>query len=113
MPAMLRLKLRRALIEPAVTVLETRQLPGGAAATMQIDGLLCSLCASNVRRGLAGIDGVTKAQVSLDTGIAEIEYNPAPADRQALTAAVNRRIILRPLRRAIALVAKAFAGDRP
>jgi copper chaperone CopZ len=99
----------RALIEPKVSVLDVREAGGVATATLQVDGLLCSACAANVRCRLEKTRGVHSATVDLETALATVAYDPAQASPGDLIAAVDSTVILRPLRRLL----ERFAGRRP
>jgi len=55
---------------------------------LKVDGMTCGGCASSVRRVLMAVPGVKHADVSLDEGTAKVEYDPALARREQLTAAV-------------------------
>jgi Cu+-exporting ATPase len=75
------------------------------ATTLHIDGLVCSACASRVRSRLERVDGVTGASVDLATGDARVHCDSARAGPEALIAAAEGAVILRPLRRWIARAA--------
>jgi copper chaperone CopZ len=96
---MFRIIPHRALVEPHATVAAVETEDGAARATLRIDGLLCSACAANVRGRLERLDGVSSARVDLDRGEACVDYDPARATPDALVAAVEGAVILRPLRR--------------
>jgi copper chaperone CopZ len=99
---MFRLIPHRALIEPRAAVIRTEPTNGGSTTTLRIDGLLCSACAANVRGRLERVPGVRSARVDLETGEAAVECDPALATPEALVAAVESAVILRPLRRFLA-----------
>jgi copper chaperone len=102
---MFRLIPHRALIEPKARVARVDETAEGAEATLRIDGLLCSACAANVRRRLERVDGVRSAEVDLERGEAEVSYDPARTSPEALVAAVEGAVILRPVRRLLAALA--------
>ncbi len=108
MPPMFRIIPRRAFIEPRASVAAVDAGDGSAVAYLRIEGLLCSACAANVRGRLERVDGVGSAQVDLERGEAQVTYDPDRATPQALTAAVERTVVLRPLRRLLA----ALRGHR-
>lgn len=43
-------------------------------ATLTVTGMACEGCASKVKQALAMIEGVTQANVALDTGSVDISY---------------------------------------
>ena len=82
---------------------ETSQGPdANACTTLQVEGLLCSVCAARVQAALESLPGVRKAEVDLDTGSAIVEHDRARAGTRALVTAVESRVVLRPLRRVLA-----------
>jgi len=99
---MFRLIPHRAFVEPRAAVTTLSGDDAETSATLRIDGLLCSACASNVQRRLEGVDGVRSADVDLDRGVAQVRYDPACATPAALVEAVESAVILRPLRRLLA-----------
>ena len=74
----------------------------GAAARLRIDGLLCSACATNVRRRLEAVDGVRSARVDLAHGEGLVTYDPGRVTPQALIDAIEGAVVLRPARRLLA-----------
>jgi len=57
--------------------------------TLNIDGMSCGGCVKSVTRILADIDGVAKAEVSLENKNAVIEFDPAKTNAAALIDAVE------------------------
>ena len=57
--------------------------------TLHIDGMTCGGCVKSVTRILTGIDGVAKAEVSLENKNAVIEFDPAKTNAAALIDAVE------------------------
>ena len=102
---MFRIIPRRALIEPKATVEHVEAGEICSTATMHIDGLVCSVCASNVRRGFEQLDGVRSADVDLESGEARIEYDPSRVAPEDLVAAVERKVLLPKARRLLATIA--------
>lgn len=51
----------------------------------------CPTCASTVERALAGIDGVEEVEVHYTTGRVGVEYDPAVADPDDFTAAIENQ----------------------
>ena len=103
---MFRIIPHRALIEPKAAVARVEASGGRAIATLRIDGLLCSACATSVRRHLESVNGVRDAQVDLERGEAQVGYDTARTDPAALIAAVERAVVLRPARRLLAALGR-------
>ena len=99
---MFRILPRRALIEPTATVQRIEAGESCSTATVHIDGLVCSVCASNVRSGFEQLDGVRSATVDLDSGEARIEYDPDRVRPEDLVAAVERIVLFPKARRLLA-----------
>ena len=54
--------------------------------TLKIGGMTCGGCVASVQRVLKALDGVARADVSLEKNEATVEYEPArvkPADLEA------------------------------
>ncbi len=92
---------RRALIEPKATVQHIAAGEDCSTATLHIDGLVCSVCASNVRGRLEQVAGVREAQVDLATGEARVVYDATVTAPEALVAAVDRAVLFPKVRRLI------------
>lgn len=60
-----------------------------AKTVLTIDGMSCSGCVASVRGRLDGIEGVVAHDVSLERGEAEVAYDPARTDPEAIAAAVS------------------------
>ncbi|MBB5192529.1 copper chaperone [Silvimonas terrae] len=58
-------------------------------ATLNINGMSCSGCASTVSRVLKNINGVQSAAVNLDAASALVEFDPALTGPEAFKAAVE------------------------
>ena len=56
---------------------------------LNIDGMSCGGCVKSVTRILADIDGVAKAEVSLENKNAVIEFDPATTNASALIDALE------------------------
>ena len=102
---MFKLKPLRMLIAPRARV----TLQGDDSATVEIDGLVCSLCASRVAAALGKVDGVEAARCDLETGSAEVQLS-RPVDSSALAAAVVRAAIAMPIRHAIERIVMRWRG---
>lgn len=57
--------------------------------SLHIDGMTCGGCVKSVTRILADIDGVAKAEVSLENKNAVIEFDPAKTNAAALIDALE------------------------
>ena len=55
---------------------------------LKITGMTCGGCVNSVRRVLLAVPGVRSADVSLDQGTARVEFDPAVARPEQLSAAV-------------------------
>jgi len=56
--------------------------------TLKIEGMMCSHCVAHVKKALEGVDGVSNADVSLDSKSAVVTL-AKPVDNKVLTAAVK------------------------
>jgi|APFEC2959095136_1045048.scaffolds.fasta_scaffold02414_4 mercuric ion binding protein len=63
---------------------------GERTVTLSIDGLVCPICARNVKSALERVAGVTNVQVSVKDKIAVVVYDDASVDVNALTGATAR-----------------------
>ena len=108
---MFRIIPHRAFIEPQASVTSVVTAAEGATASLRIDGLLCSACSTNVRGRLEAVEGVRSAHVDLVRGEGRVTYDPERATPQALVAAIEGAVVLRPVRRLLA--ALAGHGSRP
>lgn len=54
-----------------------------------VKGMTCMGCISSVKRVLGSIDGVAKAEVSLEKAQAEISYDPGKTSLETLKAAIE------------------------
>ena len=61
----------------------------GAKATLDVSGMTCGSCASQVQTALLGVDGVKAATVDPKTGKAEVTYDAAKTTPEKLAAAIN------------------------
>ncbi len=57
--------------------------------TLNIGGMTCGSCVKSVTRILEGVNGVAKAEVSLENKAAVIEFDPAQTNSAALIEAVE------------------------
>jgi copper chaperone CopZ len=88
---------RRLFRFPSASVVSSNN----TASVIAVDGLVCDVCASRVRRSLGRVPEVRSAEVDLETGIVTVSHDRTVSTRQ-LTHAAERPVILRPLRRALA-----------
>jgi copper chaperone CopZ len=54
---------------------------------LQIDGMSCGHCVASVKKALGEVDGVAVDSVSV--GSADLRYDPASTDREAILGAVS------------------------
>jgi copper chaperone len=57
--------------------------------TLKISGMTCSGCVASVQRVLSALDGVTRADVSLDRNEASVSYEPGRVTPDDLKAAIE------------------------
>lgn len=57
--------------------------------TLNIDGMTCNGCVASVTKILQGVDGVASAEVSLADKRAEVAFDAAKTNPEALIAAVE------------------------
>ena len=57
--------------------------------TLNIEGMTCGSCVKSVTRILEGVNGVTKAEASLEHKNAVVEFDPALTSPAALIEAVE------------------------
>ena len=72
---------------PPVHAVET-ETPG--ELTLPIEGMTCASCVGRVEKALAGVPGVTLANVNLATENATVQFDPAVVTADQLDAAVER-----------------------
>ncbi|GBQ28475.1 heavy-metal-associated domain-containing protein [Gluconacetobacter azotocaptans] len=58
-------------------------------ATLKIEGMTCNGCVSAVKKALERTDGVSSADVALDTGNARVTYDATRTTPARLRAAVE------------------------
>jgi copper ion binding protein len=58
-------------------------------ATLKVQGMSCNHCVMHVTQALEGLDGVKEANVSLDKGVAVVEYDEGKVDLAAMKEAVE------------------------
>jgi copper chaperone len=58
-------------------------------ATIKVDGMSCGGCSSRVGTLLKELPGVTKADVELASGLAQVEFDAAKVDHQALLTVIR------------------------
>jgi copper chaperone len=56
---------------------------------LKVNGMTCSGCVSSVRNVLESIQGVSRAEVSLEKAQATVTYDPAKADVNRMKEAVT------------------------
>lgn len=60
-----------------------------ATTTLKIDGMTCGHCVQAVTQALKGTDGVHNAQVDLQAGRAQVEYEESQTNPGDLAAVVT------------------------
>jgi mercuric ion binding protein len=63
---------------------------GERTVTLSVDGMVCPICARNVKNALERVAGVTNVQVSVKDKTAVIVYDDASTDVNILTGATAR-----------------------
>lgn len=71
---------------------------GARRSELEIDGLVCGVCASRAEGALRSVPGVRAARVDLEGGRATIEHGDAAPDPAQLAAALDAVVIARPWR---------------
>ncbi len=75
---------------PAVAAGTPAQPVNFTLATLPIEGMSCGSCASDVKRTLKGLDGVSTVDVSLAQRNATVAYDPKKVKPEQIQAAVNK-----------------------
>lgn len=99
----MRLQLRNLFVLPRARALSPERDGNGQVLRLEIDGLVCALCAGRVRAALAGLPGVTSARVDLATGTAVVRAC-IPLSPQSVQEAVQGRVIFPWARRLLATI---------
>ncbi|MBF7024977.1 copper chaperone CopZ [Staphylococcus kloosii] len=60
-----------------------------ATKTIQVEGMSCEHCKSAVSGALNNLDGVSQADVNLEAGTVEVNYDDAKVDDAAMTEAIE------------------------
>ena len=61
----------------------------GTKLTLEVEGMTCGECATTVYKTLKAVDGVTAVNVDHKQGAAQIRFDPAKTNAEALVAALN------------------------
>lgn len=61
----------------------------GTHVALAVSGMTCGGCATSVHTALMGVEGVTGAQVDLQTGVVQVSYDTAKATTEKMLAAVS------------------------
>lgn len=67
--------------------------PWPSRVWVEIDGMVCDICARRVRKGLESLDGVLQAEVDLDMGGAVLITSGKVTDEE-LARAIKGKVIL-------------------
>jgi copper chaperone CopZ len=60
-----------------------------ATTTIKVDGMSCAGCSSRVGRLLLELSGVTKADVELASGLAQVEFDAGKVNHEALLTVIR------------------------
>jgi copper chaperone CopZ len=99
-----RVLLHRLFVFPRARLEASQGSDDSASTTLRVEGLLCSLCAARTQAALESLPGVRRARVDLHAGSALVEHDRALAGAPALVRAVDSAVVLRPLRRFLAVL---------
>jgi len=58
-------------------------------AVLKVEGMFCAGCEAAVKMAANKVDGVRDAQVSSETGTAEITYDPSKTSPEAIASAIS------------------------
>jgi copper chaperone CopZ len=94
----------RLFVFPRARLEASRGSDSSASTTLRVEALLCSLCAARTQAALESLPGVRKASVDLGTGSAVVEHDRALAGPRTLVRAVDSAVVLRPVRRVLAVL---------
>ena len=64
---------------------------GGEMVTLKVKRLACSACAARVQKTALAVDGVKAAKVSQPQGCAEITFDAAKTNPEAIVKAINEK----------------------
>ncbi len=60
-----------------------------ASTSYAVTGMTCSGCVAQVQAALSKVDGVVASDVSLEKGLAEVQYDPQKADPEKIQKALQ------------------------
>ncbi|MDT3960418.1 copper chaperone CopZ [Staphylococcus kloosii] len=60
-----------------------------ATKTIQVEGMSCEHCKSAVSGALINLEGVSQADVNLEAGTVDVNYDEAKVDDVAMTEAIE------------------------
>ena len=63
----------------------------GRTSTLKVEGMACGVCAARVEKTALAIDGVKAAKASQPKGSAEITFDPAKTNPEAIAAAITKQ----------------------
>ena len=70
----------------------TPSIAGTRVARIPIEGMMCeAMCTPTVKKALAALDGVSKVEVTLKPGEAQVEYAPAKISPEKMVSVINDR----------------------
>lgn len=69
---------------------QNAQIAGTATVSIPVEGMICVVCASSVKRTAQGIDGVREAEVDLAGRRAKVSYVEGTTSPEEIAAAIAR-----------------------
>lgn len=69
----------------------TQQAPSRQVCTLKVSGMTCAGCEAAVRIAARSVDGVTDAKVSYAKGEAEVVFDPARTNPEAIARAITEK----------------------
>ena len=90
----LQLHPRRLLSAPRLRI----SAKGEDASELEIEGLVCGVCATRTARALRTVPGVRRASVDLECGTARIEHEGDAPNLARLAEALDGAVVARPWR---------------
>lgn len=72
------------------SAVRSAQEAGTTTVSVPVEGMFCGLCAASVKRTVQGLEGVTDAEVDLQSKRAKISYVEGKASPEQIAAAIAR-----------------------
>lgn len=83
--------MRRALLALLFACATVAAAQESKLATLYADKIYCSVCAAVITKALRGVPGVTKVNVDVDKKEVLVQFDPAKASVEDLTAATAKK----------------------